>query len=178
MSNEILPGKLNAKHAVSEESAIVVKKKKEEEKKKRTRGLMLFLLALGLGAVAVGSIILPAPVVFYGYVASPGSIDNSGIRDDGAVISTAAAASTTATDGNGFMIKDNGLTKSGEMTITDYSDSGYSIELHCAIDLLPAYCNGSPITFSGLPPGKHTFTIAKSVDDETTAHSFSWEISE
>jgi len=177
MSNEILPGKLDVNHAVSEESPIVIGKKKEE--KKRAGGLLLFLMALGLGAVAVGSIILPAPVAFYGYIGSPGSIgDSSGNRDGGAVISTAVAASATATDGNGVMIGNNGLTKSGEMTITDYSDISYSTELHCAIDSLPAYCSGSPVAFSGLPPGKHTFTIAKSVDDETTAQSFSWEISE
>ncbi|MDQ3968248.1 MAG: hypothetical protein M3275_07630 [Thermoproteota archaeon] len=176
MSNEILPGKLRANHAVSEESPIVVEKK--TEKKKRVGGRLLFLMALGLGAVVVGSITLPAPVTFYGYVGSPGSIDNSGNRDDGAVISTALAASATATDGNGVVIEDNGLTKSGEMTITDYSDNSYSTELRCSIDSLPAYCSGSPVTISGLPPGKHTFTIAKSVDDETTAHSFSWEILE
>jgi hypothetical protein len=117
-------------------------------------------------------------VAFYGYIGSPGSIDNSGDRDDSAVISTALAASVTATDGNGVVIEDNGLTKSGEMTITDYSDGSYSTEMKCSINSLPAYCNGSPVTISGLPPGKHTFTIAKSVDDETTAQSFSWEISE
>jgi hypothetical protein len=177
MSNEILPGKLSANHAVSEESPIVVEKKKEQ--KKRVGGLLLFLMALGIGAVAVGSITLPAPVAFYGYVGSPGSIDDSGNRDDGAaVVPTALAASVTATDGNGVVIEDKGLTKSGEMTITDYSDNSYSTELICSIDSLPAYCSGSPVTISGLPPGKHTFTMAKSVDDETTAHSFSWEILE
>jgi hypothetical protein len=76
------------------------------------------------------------------------------------------------------VIEDKGLTKSGEMTITNYSDNSYSTELRCSIDSLPAYCNGSPVTILGLPPGKHTFIMAKSVDDETTAHSFSWEISE
>jgi hypothetical protein len=176
MSNEILPGKLSANHTVSEESPIVVEKKKE--KKKRVGGVLLFLMALGLGAVAVGSITLPAPVAFYGYVGSPGSIDNSGNSDDSAVISTALAASATATDGNGALIEDNGVTKSAEMTITDYSDNSYSTELRCSIDSLPAYCSGSPITISGLSPGKHSFTIAKSVDDETTAQSFTWEISE
>lgn len=75
MSNEILPGKLSANHAVSEESPIVVEKKKEQ--KKRAGGLLMFLMALGIAAVAVGSITLPAPVAFYGYVGSPGSIDDS-----------------------------------------------------------------------------------------------------
>jgi hypothetical protein len=177
MSNEILPGKLSANHAVSEESPIIVEKKKEQ--KKRVGGLLLFLMALGIGAVAVGSIPLPAPVAFHGYIGSPGSIDDSGNRDDGAaVVPTALAASARAMDGNGAVIDNNGSTKSGEMIITGYSDSSYSTELRCSIDSLPAYCSGSPVTISGLPPGKHTFTMAKSVDDETTAHSFSWNISE
>jgi hypothetical protein len=59
----------------------------------------MFLMALGIEAVAVGSITLPAPVAFYGYVGSPGSIDDSGNRDDGAaVLPTALAASVTATE--------------------------------------------------------------------------------
>jgi len=62
MSTEILPGKLNPIRSVSGESSIVVEKKKE--RKKGAAGLMLFLMAVGLGAVAVGSITLLAPVAF------------------------------------------------------------------------------------------------------------------
>src|SRR5215216_7637490 len=178
MSTEILPGKLSANRAVSAESQIVVEEKKKE-KKKRGGGLLLFLMAVGLGAVALASITLLAPVAFYGHVdSSPGSIDDSGSRADGAaVITSALAASATATDGNGAMIEDNGLTKSGEMTMTGYSDSSYSTELSCSIDSLPAYCSGSPVTISGLPPGGHVFTIAEPLSDETTVESFSWDIS-
>jgi hypothetical protein len=177
MSNEILPGKLSANRAVSAESQIVVEEKKKE-KKKRGGGLLLFLMAVGLGAVALASITLLAPVAFYGHVDSPGSIDDSGSRADGAaVIPTALAASATATDGNGAVIEDNGSTKSGEMTMRGYSDSSYSTELSCSIDSLPAYCSGSPVTISGLPPGGHVFTIAEPLSDETTVESFSWDIS-
>jgi hypothetical protein len=176
MSNELLPAKLGPNHAVSKESPIVVEKKKE--KKKRAGGLLLFLMAFGLGAVAVGSITLPAPVAFYGYVGSPGSIDNSGNRDDSAVISTALAASATATDGNGVVIEDNGLTKSGEMTITGYSDKSFSTELSCSINLLPAYCSGKPVNLSGLPPGEYTFSVVEPHSDQTAVKSFSWNISE
>jgi hypothetical protein len=175
MSNEILPGKLSANRSVIAESPVV----REKKNKKSRGGLPLFLLAVGLGAVALASITLLAPVAFYDHVDSPGSIDDTSSRGDAAAIITGAlAASATATDGKGTVIENNGLTKSGEMTIAGYSDSSYSTELHCAIDNLPSYCSGSPVTFSGLPPGKHTFSMAKSVDDETTAHSFSWEISE
>jgi hypothetical protein len=177
MNKEILPGKLSANRAVSAESPIVVEKKKE--RKKGAGGLLLFLMAVGLGAVAVGSITLLAPVAFYVHVDSPGSIDDSsGSRSDGAaVIPTALAASATATDGKGTVIENNGLTESGEMTIAGYSDSSYSPELHCAIDSLPSYCSGGPVTISGLPSGDHVFTIAEPLSDKTTVESFSWEIS-
>jgi hypothetical protein len=179
MSTELLPGKLSANRAVSAESQIVVEEKKKG-KKKRGGGLLLFLMAAGLGAVALASITLLAPVDFYGHVdSSPGSIDDSGSRADGAaVITSTLAASATAIDGNGAMIEDNGSTKSGEMTITGYSDKSFSTELHCAIDSLPSYCSGSPITFSGLPPGEHVFTTVESIKDEITVQYFGWDILE
>jgi hypothetical protein len=178
MSNEILPGKLSADPSVSAGSPLVMEKKKENEKKSRG-GLPLFLLAIGLGAVAIASITLLAPVAFYGHVeSSPGSIDDTTRKtaDGAAVITSALAASATATDGIGTVIGNNGLTKSGEMTIADYSDGGFSTELHCAIDSLPAYCSGSPITFSGLPPGEHVFTKVESINDQITVQYFGWNI--
>ena len=77
-------------------------------------------------------------------------------------------ASATATDGNGVVIENNGLTESDEMTIAGYSDSSYSKELRCALDSLPAYCSGSPVTLSGLPPGEHVFTMVESINDQIT----------
>jgi hypothetical protein len=170
MRKEILPGKLSANRTVSAELPIVV------EKEKRGGGgrLLLFLMAVGLGAVALTSITVLAPVAFYDYVNSPGSIDD---RGDGAAIPTALAASVTATDGKGTMIEDNGMTKSAKMTITGYSDSKYDAGLQCWIDSLPLYCNGSPITLSGLPTGEHVFTIAEPSNGETVVRAFSWNIS-
>ena len=96
-----------------------------------------------------------------------------------AVITSALTASATATDDKGTVIENNGLTKSREMTIAGYSDSIYSTELHCAIDSLPAYCSGSPVTFSGLPPGEHVFTmVEESINDQITVQYFSWDILE
>ena len=66
MSNQILPGKLSAKRTVSAESPIVV-----EKKKKSGKGLLLFLMAVGIGAVALTSISLLAPVTFYDHVGRP-----------------------------------------------------------------------------------------------------------
>jgi hypothetical protein len=176
VSNEILPGKLSTNRAVSARSPIVMEKKKEN--KKRRGGLPLFLLAVGLGVVAAGSITLVAPVAFYGHVDSPGSIgDDTSSRGDGAaVITSALGASAIATDGKGTVIENNGLTKSGEMTIAGYSDSSYSTELHCGIDSLPLYCSGSPVTISGLPPGEHVFSMVESINDQITVQYFGWEI--
>ena len=134
-------------------------------------------MALGLGAVALSSITLLPYATFCGHVDSPGSINDSGNRGYGTVIPTAMAASATATDGNGAVIEDNGLTKSGEMTITGYSDSSYSTELHCSIDSLPMYCSGSPVTISELPSGQYVFTMVEPINDEITVESFSWDIS-
>jgi hypothetical protein len=176
MSNEILPGKLSANRSVIAESPVV-----REKNKKRRGSLLLFLLTVGLGAVALASITLLAPVAFYGHVDSPGSIDdNSGgsSNDGGAVTTSALAASATATDGKGTLIENNGLTKSDEMTIAGYSDNGYSTELHCAIDNLPAYCSGNPVTFSGLPFGEHVFTVVESINDKIMVQYFGWDILE
>ncbi|MDQ3847666.1 MAG: hypothetical protein M3261_01770 [Thermoproteota archaeon] len=175
MSTEILPGKLSANRTVDAESTVVIEKKKE----KRLRRGTLFLLAIGLGAVALASITLLAPVAFYGRVTSPGGIDdNSGSSGDGAaVIPTVLGASATAIDGKGIVIEANAVTESGEIIMTGYSDSSYSTELRCSIDSLPTYCSGGPVTISGLPTGEHVFTIAEPVRDELSVHSFSWEIS-
>lgn len=193
MSNEILLGKLSTNSTVDVESPIVVEKKKEKGKKGAGGLLLLFLLALGVGAaaIAVGSITLLAPVAFYGRVDSPDSIDDRGVSSsssssggDGtsaaaaAVIPTALAASAAVTDGKGTVIEPYGLTKSGEMVMTGYSDSSYSAELRCSIDSLPMHCSGSPLTLSGLPPGEHELTITEPVHDKITVKSFSWVISE
>jgi hypothetical protein len=175
MSNEILPGKLSANRSVIAELPVV----REKKNKKRRGGQPLFLLAVGLGAVALASITLLAPVAFYDHVDSPGSIDDTSSRGDAAAIITGAlAASATATDGKGTVIENNGLTESDEMTIAGYSDGSYDTELHCAIDNLPAYCSGSPVTFSGLPPGEHVFSMVESINDQIAVQYFGWNISE
>jgi hypothetical protein len=118
-------------------------------------------------------------VAFYGHVESPGSIDDTSSRGDGAaVITSALADSAIATDGKGTVIENNGSTKSDEMSIAGYSDGSYRTELHCALDSLPAYCSGSPVTFSGLPIGEHVFTMVESINDQITVQYFGWTILE
>ena len=108
----------------------------------------------------------------------PQKMAGSKKRHGAAVITSALADSAIATDGKGTVIENNGSTKSGEMTIAGYSVSSYRTELHCALNSLPAYCSGSPVTFSGLPPGKHLFTTVESINDQTIVQYFGWEILE
>ena len=128
--------KSNANRAEGVGSTTVVL---EEKKKKRGGGLPLILIAVGLGAVvALTSIAVLAPASFYGYVESPGSINDSGNGNKGdgaaAAFPTGLASSVTAIDGKGNVIEDNGVTKSDGITIRGYSDSEYDPGLQCSID--------------------------------------------
>jgi hypothetical protein len=40
---------------------------------------------------------------------------------------------------------------------------------------LPAYCDGSPVTFQNLAFGPHKFTIVHASNDETIPLVFSWK---
>ena len=137
MSNEIQLGKLSANRSVDAESPIVVGKEKGKKKKNGQGALLLFLMAVGLGAVALTSITLLGPVTFYGYVGSPGSIDDdSGDRSYGGAVIPAVvgASSATAIDDKGTVIEDNGLTKSAGMAITGYSGQA-AIARNCVAQL-------------------------------------------
>jgi negative regulator of sigma E activity len=171
MSKEMLPIKLAEEQASAAERSIVIEVNKEKEKK-REKGLSVFLMVVGLGVVALTSITVLAPVSFYNDPNSSGTIGDAG---NGAAIPTALAASFKATDGRGNEIENNdGITRSEHITISGYSDSRYSTELRCSIDLLPVYCDGSPITIAGFPPGKHIFTIEEPESGKTIVRAFSW----
>jgi hypothetical protein len=180
MSKEMLLEKSNANRTDGMESTKVVV---EEKKKKRGGRLPLILIAVGLGAVALTSITVLAPASFYGYVESPGSINDSsnGNRGDGAAapaaLRTGLAPSVTGIDGKGIVIDHKGVTESGTMTVTGYSGGEYDVGLQCSIDSLPIYCSDDSITVSELPPGEHTIAIADPTGGETIVQEFSWEIS-
>jgi hypothetical protein len=180
MSKEMLLGKSNAKGAEGVGSTAVVV---EEKKKKREEGrghLPLILIAVGLAAVALTSITVLAPASFYGFVESPGSINDSGNgnRGDGtaAALPTGLASSVTAIDGKGIVIEHEGVTESGTMTITGYSGGEYDVNLQCSIDTLPLYCGDDSITVSGVPPGEHTIAIVDPTSGETIVQAFSWVV--
>ena len=175
MSKEMLSGKSDANRAGSVGSTIVVEENKREERGGR---LLLLLIAIGLGAVVLTSITVLAPASFYGYVRSPGSINDS-VDDAAAAIPTALASSVKATDGEGIVIQNNGVTKSGTMTITGYSNNNkYQVGLQCWIDSLPLFCSGDSVTISGVPPGLHSFAIVEPNSEETIVPAFSWNVSQ
>jgi hypothetical protein len=180
VSNEILLGNLGANPTVGVEPPLVV-----EEKNERGRnGRLLFLITIAIGTIALASLSLLVPVTYYSSIGSrTGSVgdDDSSIGGDSAALpSESLASSARAIDGEGTAIENNGISRSAEMTISGYSDSTHNTKLLCAINSLPAYCSGSPVTFSGLPPGEHIFTVTGSGSDKTAAvvHSFSWNILE
>jgi hypothetical protein len=172
MSEETLPVKSGANRTGSAESTVVVEQKKRLEGVDR---ISLLLIAVGVGTIALTSIIVLAPVSFYGYVESPGSINDSGVG--AAAIPTDLTPSIKAIDGEGIVIEDNGVTKSSTMTITGYSNNKYDLGLQCRIDSLPLFCSGHPLTISGLPRGPHSVTIVEPGSEETIVRAFSWNIS-
>ena len=179
VSNEILLGNLSTNSAVGVEPPLVVEEKKERGRKDR----LLYLIAIAIGMVALASLSLLVPMTYYGGIGGR----TGGIGEDSIIGGLSSASpseplpsSARAFDGEGIAIVDNGVTKSAEITISSYSDSTHGTKLDCAIDSLPAYCSGSPVSFSGLPPGEHIFTVMGPGSDKTTAavQFFSWNILE
>ncbi len=171
MSEEVLPRKLG-EGLVPESSPTVI-----ETNKQKREGLILVCL------VAVGVVIVPvASIVILPYVKSLegdifGSIRSSTTDSgtDAFETTTALGASFKAIDAKGNVLVNNaGVARSEQITLTGYSDSLYSTKMLCTIDMLPLYCDGGPVTISGLPAGKHTFTIMEPSSGETIARVFSW----
>lgn len=174
MSKEILPEKLSRDHGLGPESLPVVI---ETNKGKREGLLVVFLMAVGIGILVSASIFLLPYVNSLGgsILGSMSSTADSG--SSSVVEATAALApSFIATDAIGNVIDiSNGVARSEQITISGYSDSRYSTKLHCSIDGLPVYCDGSPITISGLPHGEHRFSVLEPSSAETIIRVFSWK---
>jgi hypothetical protein len=174
MSKEMLPTKLGGEQSLGPESTPIVIK----SSKKAGQGVILVLLiAVGVGILALASIVLLTYVNSLGgniFGGVDSSILNSG--RDLVEANSAMSASFKATDakGNEIVLSD-GVARSEQITISDYSDTSYSTKLACSIDTLPVYCDGSPISLPGLPHGKHTFTISEPISGETIVRVFTWE---
>ena len=148
----------------------------ETNKKKRQGLILVCLMAVGVVIVPVASIVL-LPYVnslegnIFGGVSSS-TTDSANVAFEA---TTALGASFKAIDAKGDVIDNNdGVARSEQITLTGYADSPYSTKILCTIDMLPLYCDGSPIAISGLPAGKHTFTIMEPSSGETIIHIFSW----
>ena len=147
----------------------------ETNKEKRQGLILVCLIAVGVVIVPVASIVLLPYVNSLGgnIFGSASSTTDSG--NDAFEATTGLAASFKAIDAKGDVIENNdGVARSEQITLTGYSDSPYSTKMLCTIDMLPLYCDGSPIAISGLPAGKHTFTIMEPSSGETIIHIFSW----
>jgi len=170
MSKEMLPRKLSEGHA-PESLPNIIKSNKE----KRQGLILVCLMGVGVVIVPVASIVL-LPYVnslegnTFGGVSSTTDGDNDEFE-----ATTTLGASFKAIDAKGDVIDNNdGVARSEQITLTGYADSPYSTKILCTIDMLPLYCDGSPIAISGLPAGKHTFTIMEPSSGETIIHIFSW----
>lgn len=173
MSKGILPEKLSRDHGLGPESLPVVI---ETNEGKREGLLVVFLMAVGIGILVLASIfLLPYVNSLGGSIL--GSMSSTTDGSSSAVEATAALApSFIATDAIGNVIDiSNGVARSEQITISGYSDSRYSTKLHCSIDGLPVYCDGSPITISGLPHGEHRFSVVEPSSAETIIRVFSWK---
>jgi hypothetical protein len=173
MSKEILSEKLSRDHGLDPESLPVVI---ETNKGKREGLLVVFLMAVGIGILVLASIfLLPYVNSLGGSIL--GSMSITADSGSSAIEATAALApSFIATDAIGNVIDiSNGVARSEQITISGYSDSRYSTKLHCSIDGLPVYCDGSPITISGLPHGDHRFSVVEPSSVETIIRVFSWK---
>jgi hypothetical protein len=171
MSKEMLSRKLIGGQNLAAEPSTTI----ETNKDKRGTSQIGFLLVVVLGAVALISFTLLVPITS-NYKNESNSADDSSSHS--AAMPADMASFITAKDGNGAAIEDNGLTKSAQAVIEGYADSSYSTALRCSINSFPTYCNGSPVALSGLPPGQHVFTVVERLNDEITAQSFNWEISD
>ena len=148
----------------------------ETNKEKRQGLILVCLMAVGVVIVPVASIVL-LPYVnslegnIFGGVSSS-TTDSANVAFEA---TTALGASFKAIDAKGDVIENNdSVARSEQITLTGYSDSVYSTKMLCTIDMLSLYCDGSPIAISGLPDGKHTFTIMEPSSGETIVRVFSW----
>jgi hypothetical protein len=172
MSKEMLPEKLSRDQGLGPEPVPLVI---ETNKEKRERLIVVFLIAVGIGILVLTSIILLPHVNSLGSAVLAGVRSTSDSGSGALEATTALAPSFKATDGKGNVIDiSNGVAVLEEITISGYSNSKYSTKLLCRIDMLPVYCDGSPIVISGLPAGKHTFTITEPSSGDTIVRVFSW----
>ena len=170
----MLPEKLSTDESLEPESLPIIK---DTNKGKREGLIVVFLMAAGVGIVVSASILLLLLPSLNPLVDSVFS-SKSTITDSASATLQASdtlAPSFKAIDGGGNEIGiSNGVARSEQISISGYSDVGYSTELECWIDTLPVYCDGSPIIVAGLPDGVHEVRIVEPGSDGTKVSVFDW----
>jgi hypothetical protein len=153
----------------------------ETEKVKKRGGLAVLLITVGIGILALTGTALLIYVnsfsgnIFGGVSGSSTTTTTTDSGDSLAKPTAALPASFKATDGEGNVIEDNGVTKSDWIIIRGYSDSEYNPGRQCSIDSFHIYCNDSgEVGLSDLHAGKHTFTVIEPSNGETIVRAFSW----
>jgi hypothetical protein len=152
---------------------------KETNKGKSERLIVIFLMAVGVGIVVLTSILL---LPYLNSLGGSSIFGRKSSTSDSASLMLEAnaplALSFNAIDGGGSEIGiSNGVARSNQISISGYSDSVYSTELQCWIDTLPVYCDGSPITITGLPDGSHELRIAEAEGTGQEISVFDWTTS-
>jgi hypothetical protein len=170
MSKEMLPRKL--REGLAPESLPTIT---ETNKEKRQGQILVCLIVVGVVIVPLASIVLLPYVNSLEGNIFGGASTTTDSGNDAFEATTALGASFKAIDAKGDVIENNdGIARSEQISIAGYSDSLHSTKMLCTIDMLSLYCDGSPITISGLPDGKHTFTIMEPSSGETIVRVFSW----
>lgn len=136
---------------------------------KQTAGLGTWLPMLGVAVLVAVMVTLLLPM--RSDIGAGTAIGNSHIDSH-----IKLGDSMKVADMHGNSIPMNSISKSGEIVVYDYFDRGFTTKLECTINLLPVYCNGSPFTISGLPPGSYSLKIGAFGDPSVKPISFSWTI--
>ena len=84
--------------------------------------------------------------------------------------------SLNAVDGNGMSIENSGVSKSDTVTFSQYYSDSYTTGLRCTFDSFPVYCDGSPVTLSHIPVGKHTLVMGEAGNVGIGSVNYSWVI--
>jgi hypothetical protein len=172
MSKELLPEKLSRDQGLGPGSLPIMN---DTNKGKKERHKAIFLIAVGIGTVVLASIVLTPYLNSLGDSIYGGK---SSITDNVSTMLEPTAPlepSFKATDGAGSEIDiRKGAATSEQISISGYSDRLFSTQLQCFVDTLPVYCDGGPITFKGIPVGRHQLTIVDPGHGETQITAFEW----
>ncbi|MDQ3836141.1 MAG: hypothetical protein M3270_04315 [Thermoproteota archaeon] len=174
MSKEMLPEKMNGEHSLGPVSAPIIK---EEMKKRKREGIIVILLmAVGIGSLVLASAFL---MPYLNSLRASVPYDVSSTEGSGrASVDVIAPLSDTfkvSDIGGGEIDLGEAIATSHQITFSGYTGDVYTTDLRCVVDALPVYCDGSPITITGLPDGDHELKIVEPGYGGPVVHVFNWK---